>query len=113
MAAHPIPDDVLRRWFEPFRDPRIRKDLRRFSSRFPIPASRDWSSGLGAFTGPALVAWAEKDRMMPPEHGPQLAELLPDAVLVHIPDAATLVPLDQPDVLARHLRELVHRTGAR
>ncbi|CAM3556563.1 alpha/beta fold hydrolase [Occultella aeris] len=109
MAAHPIPDEHMRRWFEPSREPSIREDLRRFSARFPIPATRDWSSGLAAFTGPTLVAWADDDRMMPAEHGPRLADLLPDAELVRIPDAATLVPLDQPDLLARHLRELVHR----
>ncbi|WP_026926951.1 alpha/beta fold hydrolase [Granulicoccus phenolivorans] len=111
MAAHPIADGRLQRWFEPSRDPRIREDLRRFSARFPIPATRDWSSGVGEFTGPVLIAWAEQDRMMPAEHGVRLAELLPQAVLVHIPDAATLVPLDQPHVLARHLRDLVQRPG--
>ncbi|ACQ79991.1 alpha/beta hydrolase fold protein [Beutenbergia cavernae DSM 12333] len=109
MAAQPVPDELLRRWFTPSRDPRIRDDLRRFSARFPIPADRDWSSGLGGFAGPALVAWAEDDRMMPAEHGPRLAQLLPDAELVHISGAATLVPLDQPGVLAHHLRTLVAR----
>lgn len=109
MAAHPVADHMLEGWFAPFRDPRVRDDLRRFSARFPVPAERDWSSGLGAFTGPALVAWAENDRMMPAEHGPRLAKLLPDGVLVEIADAGTLVPLDQPDVLAGHLRDLVQR----
>ncbi|MDR2998184.1 MAG: alpha/beta hydrolase [Microbacterium sp.] len=109
MAAHPIPDEILRRWFAPSRDPRIRDDLRRFSARFPIPADRDLSRGLGDFAGPALVAWAEEDRMMPPEHGRRLAELLPDAESTRIADAGTLVPLDQPGVLSGHLRELVHR----
>ncbi|MFF2451332.1 alpha/beta fold hydrolase [Isoptericola sp. NPDC058082] len=109
MAARPVPDALLRRWFEPFRDPLVRADLRRFSARFPVPADRDWSAGLGAFTGPALVAWADDDRMMPAEHGPRLARLLPDAELAHVPESATLVPLDQPDVLAGHLRALVRR----
>ena len=44
---------------------------------------------------------------MPPEHGRRLAELLPRARLVEIPDSYTLIPADQPTELARLLREFV------
>jgi pimeloyl-ACP methyl ester carboxylesterase len=44
---------------------------------------------------------------MPPEHGRRLAELLPQGRLVEVDDSYTLVPVDQPAVLARHLREFV------
>jgi len=37
---------------------------------------------------------------MPPEHGRRLAELL-GGRLVEVPDSYTLVPLDQPERLAR------------
>jgi pimeloyl-ACP methyl ester carboxylesterase len=32
---------------------------------------------LRSFYRPALVVWAKEDRIMPPEHGRRLAELLP------------------------------------
>jgi pimeloyl-ACP methyl ester carboxylesterase len=54
------------------------------------------AESLPAFDRPALVVWAADDRVMPPEHGRRLADLLPDARLLEIPDSYTLIPLDQP-----------------
>ena len=42
---------------------------------------------------------------MPPAHGRRLADAFPDRTLVEIPDSYTLVPIDQPQLLARHLRD--------
>jgi pimeloyl-ACP methyl ester carboxylesterase len=58
------------------------------------------TDGLAAFERPALVVWASEDRVMPPEHGRRLAELLPHGRLVEIADSYTLIPLDQPAQLA-------------
>lgn len=66
---------------------------------------------LPAFTRPALVIWAREDRVMPPEHGRRFADLFPDSRLVEIEDSSTLIPLDQPVVLARHIREFVAETA--
>jgi pimeloyl-ACP methyl ester carboxylesterase len=46
---------------------------------------------------------------MPREHGRRLAELLPQGRLEEVEDSYTLIPEDQPAVLARHLRELMGR----
>jgi pimeloyl-ACP methyl ester carboxylesterase len=54
-----------------------------------------------------LVVWAGQDRLMPAEHGPRLAALHPNARLVQVEDAATLVPEDQPERLARELIDFV------
>jgi pimeloyl-ACP methyl ester carboxylesterase len=62
---------------------------------------------LARFNRPALVVWASEDRLMPPEHGRRLAELLPDARLVEIADSYTLMPEDQPHELVRCIREFV------
>lgn len=59
---------------------------------------------LPGFDRPALVVWAEGDKVMPPEHGRRLADLLPQGRLVEIPDSYTLVPLDQPVALAKAIR---------
>jgi pimeloyl-ACP methyl ester carboxylesterase len=48
---------------------------------------------------------------MPPEHGRRLAALLPDARLLEIPDSYTLIPEDQPDLLARAIRQFVRGQG--
>ncbi|WP_261559412.1 alpha/beta fold hydrolase [Frankia tisae] len=65
---------------------------------------------LPAFTGPALVVWAAEDRVMPPEHGRRLAELLPHGRLVEVADTRTLIPLDQPAELASILRDFTRAT---
>jgi len=48
--------------------------------------------------------WASEDRVIPPEHGRRLADLLPQGRLVEIPDSHTLIPLDQPARLAETVR---------
>jgi pimeloyl-ACP methyl ester carboxylesterase len=60
---------------------------------------------LAAFDRPALVVWAARDRVMPPEHGRRLAALLPQGRLVEVADSRTLIPLDQPQLLAAALLE--------
>jgi pimeloyl-ACP methyl ester carboxylesterase len=60
---------------------------------------------LADFDRPALVVWASQDRVMPLEHGRRLVELLPGGRLVEIEDSYTLVPLDQPTLLAQAIRD--------
>jgi pimeloyl-ACP methyl ester carboxylesterase len=62
---------------------------------------------LPGFDRPALVVWARGDRVMPPEHGRRLAELLPRGRLVEVDDSATLIALDQPARLAQLIREFI------
>ena len=64
----------------------------------PRPAS------LKKFDRPVLIVWASEDRLMPLEHGRRLAETFPDARLVEVDDSYTLIPEDQPRVLAAELR---------
>ena len=49
---------------------------------------------------------------MPPEHGGRLTELLPHGELVEVPDSYTLIPEDQPDALASHIRGFIARHDA-
>ena len=64
---------------------------------------------LPNFNRPALVVWATRDRVMPPQHGRRLAGLLPQGQLVEIDDSYTLIPLDQPAELAQVIREFTPR----
>jgi pimeloyl-ACP methyl ester carboxylesterase len=99
-------DAATARWIKPVLTQReIRRDavgvLRGIAAerRLMLQAAE----GLRAFERPALVVWASQDRVMPPEHGRRLAELLPQGRLVEIPDSYTLIPLDQPARLAQAL----------
>ena len=107
MAKRPIPDEIMDAWLEPvLAQAEVRRDLRKY-----ILSAKEGKRQLAAateplrdFNRPALVVWASEDRVMPPEHGRRLAEILPDGRLVEIADSYTLIPLDQPGELAASIR---------
>ncbi|MFI0907082.1 alpha/beta fold hydrolase [Streptomyces sioyaensis] len=108
-------DAATARWTKPvMKQPEIRHD----AVRTLRAAAADTNLLLAAaerlpnFKCPALVVWASGDRVMPPEHGRRLAELLPHGRLVEIADSYTLVPLDQPTKLAQLIREFTHASDA-
>jgi pimeloyl-ACP methyl ester carboxylesterase len=104
-------DATTARWMKPvLSQPEIRHD----AVRMLRAAAADThlllaaAERLPSFDRPALVVWASADRVMPPEHGRRLAELLPHARLVEIEDSYTLIPLDQPAGFAQVIREFTH-----
>jgi pimeloyl-ACP methyl ester carboxylesterase len=109
MSVRGIPEHVLTEWFRPARQSRsIRRDFAKFVTGAP---SRDVllaaAERLRDVDMPALVVWADSDRLMPKEHGLRLAELLPQGRLVEVEDSSTLVPEDQPERLAALITEFV------
>jgi pimeloyl-ACP methyl ester carboxylesterase len=101
-------DAATARWIKPVLTQReIRRDtvrvLREIAAQPQLMLEA--AERLGSFDRPALVVWASQDRVMPPEHGRRLAELLPHGRLVEIPDSYTLIPLDQPAPLAEAIRQ--------
>ena len=106
-------DAVTAGWIKPVL---TQRDVRRDTVRVlrAIAAQRDLmldaAEGLSNFERPALVVWASQDRVMPPEHGRLLAELLPHGRLVEITDSYTLIPLDQPTRLAEAIQQFMHET---
>jgi len=108
-------DAATARWMKPvMTQPEIRRD----AVRMLRAAAADTGLLLRAaecfpgFDRPALVVWASEDRVMPPEHGRRLAEVLPQGRLVEVDDSYTLIPLDQPTKLAQVIREFT-RASAR
>jgi pimeloyl-ACP methyl ester carboxylesterase len=88
-------DAVTARWLRPvMKQPEIRRDTVRMlraalgDRHLMIKAAEC----LPTFDRPALVVWAAKDRVMPPEHGRRLAELLPQGRLIEVADSYTLIP---------------------
>jgi pimeloyl-ACP methyl ester carboxylesterase len=101
-------DAATDRWMKPvLKQPEIRRDAVRMLRAAGGDANLMLAAAeaLPSFDRPALVVWASGDRVMPPEHGRRLAELLPNARLVEVEDCYTLIPLDQPVRLAQVVRE--------
>jgi pimeloyl-ACP methyl ester carboxylesterase len=104
-------DATTARWIRPvLTSQQIRRDTVRMLRAIDGRAVAEATAATPSFHRPALVVWAAEDRVMPPEHGRRLAELLPDARLVEVADSYTLVPLDQPVSLAGAVRDFVMTT---
>ncbi len=70
------------------------------------PRLRRW---LHVVTVPTLVLGGARDRMVPPGHSAALAELLPEARFVELPDAGHYPYLERPDEFHRLVRSFLKR----
>jgi pimeloyl-ACP methyl ester carboxylesterase len=115
LSKQPVPREVMDRWFGPASAQRaVRRDVAKYI-RSSAQGRRDLlaaAEALRGFPGPALVAWASENRMMPRAHGRRLAELLPQGQLVEIPNSYTLIPEDQPAQLVAQMLEFLRETQA-
>lgn len=103
---------MLDAWLYPLQTCRgVRRDLTKFirtSSNEDMLAAAE---RLRSFDRPALVIWALEDRVNPPAHERRWADLLPQGRLIEISDSYTLMPLDQPDELARAIHQFIRDTS--
>ncbi|MEV6171103.1 alpha/beta hydrolase [Streptomyces sp. NPDC051954] len=80
---------------------------------YPAFADHDKTEALALFADlPVLVLAGVKDLVTPSEHSEAIADLLPDAELVLVPDAGHLVMLEHPEVVTDRLADLLTRAGA-
>lgn len=80
---------------------------------YPAFAEHDKTEALKHFAElPVLVLAGDKDLVTPSEHSEVIADLLPDAELVLVPDAGHLVMLEHPEVVTDRLADLLARAGA-
>ncbi|MEV2256651.1 alpha/beta hydrolase [Streptomyces sp. NPDC050147] len=80
---------------------------------YPAFAEHDKTEALKYFAElPVLVLAGDKDLVTPSEHSEAIADLLPDAELVLVPDAGHLVMLEHPEVVTDRLADLLARAGA-
>ena len=104
-------DAATARWTKPvMTQPEIRRDAVRVLRSVAADTHLlvEAAECLPGFDRPALVVWASGDRVMPPERGRRLTDLLPHARLVEVEDSYTLIPLDQPARFAQIVREFAH-----
>ena len=80
---------------------------------YPAFDDHDKTAALALFTDmPVLVLAGVRDMVTPSEHSEAIADLLPDAELVLVPDAGHLVMLEHPEVVTDRLADLLTRAGA-
>jgi pimeloyl-ACP methyl ester carboxylesterase len=109
MTKRGISDHVMRAWMKPLAERAIRRDYCKYAGD-TRRGKRDLlaaTPALATFNRPVLVVWASEDRIMPPAHGPRLAAAFPYSRLIEIADSYTLIPVDQPALLADHIRGFI------
>lgn len=74
-----------------------------------IMARADHRAALAKLGMPVLVLCGTQDMVTPPECSEELAALIPGAQLKWIEGAGHMVPMEQPKVLANHLKEFITR----
>ncbi|MFJ2816685.1 alpha/beta fold hydrolase [Streptomyces sp. NPDC087294] len=80
---------------------------------YPAFNDHDKTAALAHFRDiPVLVLAGVKDLVTPSEHSEAIADELPDAELVLVPDAGHLVMLEHPEAVTDRLADLLTRVGA-
>ncbi|MER7725441.1 alpha/beta hydrolase [Streptomyces sp. NPDC096323] len=80
---------------------------------YPAFAEHDKSNALPLFRDvPVLILAGDKDLVTPSSHSEAIADLLPEAELVIVPDAGHLVMLEHPETVTDRLADLLVRAGA-
>ncbi|MFD7622081.1 alpha/beta fold hydrolase, partial [Streptomyces sp. NPDC059802] len=80
---------------------------------YPAFTEHDKSGALPAFLDvPVLILAGDKDLVTPSSHSETIADQLPDAELVIVPDAGHLVMLEHPETVTDRLADLLVRIGA-
>ena len=105
LSKRRVPDDVFMSWIHPLRhNPKVRRDLNKYLRNVPKPEQLlEWADQQRTFAGSVHIIWARHDKLMPPTHAERLAQHFQNTQLVWIDDSRTLIPIDQPAVLADHL----------
>ncbi|WP_335934328.1 alpha/beta fold hydrolase [Streptomyces sp. PTD5-9] len=80
---------------------------------YPAFTEHDKSSALPAFRDlPVLILAGDKDLVTPSSHSEAIADQLPEAELVIVPDGGHLVMLEHPETVTDRLADLLVRIGA-
>ena len=109
LSKKRVSNDQFLGWIEPLRhDRKVRRDLDKYLRSVPKRTQLlDWAEQQRPFAGQVLVVWAREDKLMPPEHAERLADFYENSELVWVDDSRTLIPIDQPEILAAHLKRFL------
>ena len=113
VTSRPMPRAIMRSYTDPVRlDAGVRRDLTRLLRAVDTRYTFDAAEALRTFDKPALVLWADGDKIFPREHGRRLAALLPQGRFALIADSRTFIPEEQPEALVAAIRAFTARRAA-
>src|SRR3954453_12363363 len=105
VTTRPMEPEIMRSFTTPIRTiPGVRRDLARLLRAVSTTYTYEAAVALPSFDKPALVLWADGDRIFPRDHGRLLAELLPQGRFGLVGNCRTFIPEDQPAALVDRTR---------
>jgi pimeloyl-ACP methyl ester carboxylesterase len=108
FAKKPIPSELVASWMAPaLHDPGVKRDTKKVTVGMNKRYTLEAAEKLRSSELPILLTWAPGDRLFPLKYAERLAGEVPNARIVQIPDAATFVPLDQPQRVADEIAGFV------
>ncbi len=87
----------------------VRADTARFLGGLDPSHLLDAATTFASFSKPVTIAWSKDDKFFWLRNADRLSQSFPDSKLEWIEDSRTFSPEDQPEVLARLIRELTER----
>jgi pimeloyl-ACP methyl ester carboxylesterase len=112
VTSEPMPPEIMSSFTLPMRqNPGVRRDIRRMLQAVDNRYTFDAAARLSGFERPALVLWAENDKIFPRHHGQRLANLLPRGEFEIVANCRTFIPEEQPEALAARLRRWLEETA--
>ncbi len=108
FSKTPIPADLVASWMAPgLGDADIRRDLAKVTAGMNKRYTLEAAEKLRGSELPLLLAWAPGDKFFPIKYAERLADGMPNARIVEVPEAKTFVALDQPGRLAAEIAAFV------
>jgi pimeloyl-ACP methyl ester carboxylesterase len=108
VTKKPVDPAIMRSYTKPIRtNTGVRRDLQRLLRAVDTRYTFEAAESLRSFNKPALVLWADGDKIFPREHGRRLAELLPLGRFELVSDSRTFISEDQPARLASIVRDFL------
>src|SRR3954468_6189422 len=108
VTREPIDPAIMRSFTDPVRTiPGVRRDLQRLLLAVSTRYTYEAAGALPSFDKPALVLWADGDKIFPREHGRLLVQLLPRGRFELITGSRTFISEDQPEALVTRVREFL------
>ena len=108
FARTKIPDELIASWMEPSASDRgVMRDTKKVTAGMHRRHTEAAAHRLRGSELPLLLLWAPKDKFFPIKYADCLASEVPNSTLIQIPDAATFVPLDQPQRVADEITKFL------
>jgi pimeloyl-ACP methyl ester carboxylesterase len=101
-----IPDELIASWMYPSaHDSGVMHDTKKLTAGMNKRHTLAAAQKLQATDIPLRLLWAPGDKFFPIKYAERLASEVPNAELIHIENAKTFVPLDQPERVAEQIAE--------